>query len=255
VADGQLEIGADEQGATLDFRSPRGSWRMRGPQPGPVETAWALRGSLFVESDLGAAGALDAIDVASGRPLWRHVYPATWQLASTSSFMGRSAYLIQQLEAQRSEWQRVRTQRFEPLVLLDRTAEPSGQRAAPVVLDPEPYSSASRLRLGVWASLALPLAAALLLRRFKRPLPPGTIRRALVGIGLCVYLALWLEVGGGIDQLATWTVKLAFAVAVTLAMGEALRVTPRRLTRLARLSLGLVVLAIGVGGLPLLLLA
>jgi hypothetical protein len=242
-------------GTLFELRSKRGHWQaVQPPSQSPTYAnlrftgAFERRGLLFIESMSWRFGTLDCIDLASGRPLWRYVFPAMPVLLSTGVF---PPGWVQQLS--KSSWREIQENPPPPLTVLARpipleeyvpgltTEDREGLRASRTIFDPAGIRSRAPL---AWTLVAIGLGL-FIVPLTKRVAPPGSMRRVLATLGLFVYLIVVLMFFGRLEFFATAIVKLLLVGAYLQMAVAALRVHTKRRRALLRVGLSLLLLPLG----------
>ena len=250
LSDGILTVQAGEAGLHLGLQAGRGSWRAlsRLPRRGHIGRVWDREDKLFIETRSPAVEMVDCIDVRSGRPLWRYVFPAypngDW-LVSPARWR---PYTVEAIGRARLALESARSQEPPLVVVAERAPVEAAERPAALVFDPLPFPSSGDITgrvVTAWASLVALPAAVLFLRGRTTLTPDRTARKAGLAIAVLVWLTGALMVTGTVEVVATWLAALSFAVWFVLALRDALRVRNGRLSVPARIVLLLMVLGIG----------
>lgn len=251
-------------GTLFELRSKRGHWQAVLPRsPSETQADWRFtraferRGRLFIESMSWQFGALDCIDLESGRPLWRYVFPAAPVLLSTGVF---PPGWVQGLS--KSSWRELQDNPPPPLTVLARPIpleeylqgqlmeDREGLRASGrPVFDPAGIRSRAPL---AWTLIAVGFGL-FIVPLGKRFAPPGSMRRVLATLGLFFYLTVVLMFFGRLEFFATAIGKLLLVGAYLQMAVAALRVHTKRRRVLLRVGLSLLLLPLGWFALRLLL--
>jgi hypothetical protein len=203
-------VSSSPPNATLfEQRSPRVQrWQVIQPFYNSSENSWHFEqaheqeGFLFLESNAWHFGTLDSIDLASGRPLWRYVFPSVTVLHSIN-FVSPPGLIGRFYE---NDWRALQRNAPPPLIGLirpltldeqlrlyaDTVADLPRHAAAPTTFDPaavQPWPVA----LAVTAVILLPIGAGagLLVPSWRERLAPrGSLRRVFIGLVLLIYLLM-----------------------------------------------------------------
>ena len=243
-------------GTLFELRSKRGHWQAVLPRSlSETHADWRFtraferRGRLFIESESWQFGTLDCIDLESGRPLWRYVFPAAPVLLSTGVF---PPGWVQRLS--KSAWRELQDNPPPPLTVLARPIpleeylqgqlmeDREGLRASgPAIFDPAGIRSRAPL---AWTLVAVGFGL-FIVPLGKRLAPPGSMRRVLARLGLFVYLTVVIMFFGRIEFFATAIGKLLLVGAYLQMTVAALRVQTKRRRALLRVGLALLLLPLG----------
>ncbi|MEE8325943.1 MAG: hypothetical protein V3R58_02790, partial [candidate division NC10 bacterium] len=264
LEEGELvSFGAFGDGTLLELRSERGHWQAVSPLS-TVHRQWRFThafekgGLLFIESNDWGFGTLDCVQLASGRPLWRYVFPAVPVLTSTNSFA--PPYRGPKASELRSLWNELRKNPLPTLASVEQplpleeylnqrtvSAVELVQGSNSVIFDPAGIRSLTQspyLVSFAWALVAVGLGV-LIVPIKKRLFPPGSIRWVLIAVGLSIYLIAFLLFFGGISLFTTLIAKLLLVGAYLQSCIAGLRVHTRRGRWLLRAGFVLLLLPLG----------
>ena len=253
--------------ATLfERRSPGAErWQVIQPYYNVFENSWQFGKAheqadlLFLEHNAWHFGTLDCIDLATGRPLWRYVFPSV----SVQHWIGVLTPPSRIGRFYESDWQALQNNAPPQLIGLIRPLTLDEQRlaevdtlphhdTAPTTFDPaavEPWPTTVAIGLVAVGVTWLPIGAGIglfVVSRRERVAPRRSLRRVFIGLALVVYLLIVFIYLAVIEMFAAASTALLLAFgAYCHVMVTALSVETSRLTWLVRGSLALFLLCIG----------
>ena len=250
--------------ALVERRSPLATWQALLPGTREPDQRLQLQrvfegdGTVFVQASDWGFGTVDALELESGRPLWRYVFPTGATIGSIGVFGPPDEPWPGDLER---AWLAVvarppallsRADRVHPIEDYLMATDPAGAPAVAVegppivVFDPAAHAQfrAMTTRL-VSRWLAIVLGAVFVVVPLGRRLAPTTsMRRVGVAIARFAYL-LGVVTFGAPSLLAALVVRLLLVIAFLQTAFAALRVRTARRRWLVRAALALLLLPLG----------